>query len=137
MPQLIEFASHHFALVAAFFAILGALLVTLRQGADGLSPGQVVQMLNKDNALAVDIREESLFKAGRIINAVRVSAENLGTDGGPLKKHQQRPLVLYCETGASCAKPLQTLRRAGFAKVYRLQGGLVAWRGENLPLQSD
>ena len=137
MPQIIEFASHHLALVAAFFAILGALLVTLRQGADGLSPGQVVQMLNKDNALAVDIREESLFNAGRIINAVRVSPENLATDGGPLKKHQERPLLLYCETGASCAKPLQTLRRAGFAKVYRLQGGLVAWRGENLPLQTD
>jgi rhodanese-related sulfurtransferase len=137
MPQLIEFASHHFALVAAFFAILGALLVTLRQGADGLSPGQLVQLLNKQNALAVDIREESVFRAGHIINAVRVGPEQLGDDGGPLKKHQERPLVLYCETGASCAKPLQTLRRAGFTKVYRLQGGLVAWRGENLPLQSD
>ena len=136
MPQLIEFASNHFALVASFFAILGALLVTLRHGNDGLTPGKLVLLLNKENALAVDIREESLFKAGHIINSVRVSPENLGTDGGPLKKHQERPLVLYCETGASCAKPLQTLRRAGFTKVYRLQGGLAAWRGENLPLQS-
>jgi len=137
MPQLIEFASHHFALVAAFFAILGALLVTLRQGADGLSPAQVVLVLNKENALAVDLREEPAFKAGHIINAQRVSAGDLGEDGGPLKKHRERPLVLYCETGVSCVKPLQALRRAGFSKVYRLQGGLAAWRTENLPLQND
>jgi rhodanese-related sulfurtransferase len=134
MPQLIEFATHHFALIAAFMAVLGALLFTLRQGSDEISPARAVHLLNKENALPVDLRAEKDFKSGHIINAINASAESLGTEGGPLQKHRDRPILLYCETGANCAKPLQALCKAGFGHVYRLQGGLAAWRSDNLPL---
>jgi len=135
MPQLIEFASNHLALVAAFFGVLGVLLFTLRQAAHDLSPNRAVQMLNHEHAVPVDLRSEQDFNAGHIINALRVSPEAIAEGASALQKYREKPLLLYCETGASCPKPIQTLRKAGFTRVYRLQGGLAAWRNENLPLQ--
>ena len=135
MPQLIEFASNHLALVAAFFGVLGVLLFTLRQGAHDLSPARAVQLLNREHAVPVDLRGEKEFAAGHIINALRVSPEAVADGAGPLGKYRDKPLLLYCETGAQCMKPLQSLRKAGFTRVYRLQGGVAAWRAENLPLQ--
>lgn len=135
MPQLIEFASNHLALVAAFFGVLGVLIFTLRQGAHDLTPARAVRLLNHEHAVPVDLRGEKEFNAGHIINALRVSPEAIAEGASALQKHKEKPLLLYCETGASCMKPLQTLRKAGFNRVYRLQGGLAAWRAENLPLQ--
>jgi len=135
MPQLIEFASNHLALVAAFFGVLGVLLFTLRQAAHDLTPLRAVQLLNREQAVPVDLRSEQDFSAGHIINALRVGPEAIEQGANALQKHREKPLLLYCETGASCLKPIRTLRKAGFARVYRLQGGLAAWRTENLPLQ--
>ncbi len=135
MPQLIEFATHHLALIAAFFAVLGALLFTLRQGAGAISPAQAVQMLNKENALAVDIRPDEAFKGGHIINAVHVPGDQLADAAGTLQKYKDRPLVVYCEAGNASVQARQRLLKAGFTRVYSLQGGLTAWRSENLPLQ--
>ena len=81
------------------------------------------------------LRAMSANRAGHIINALRVSPEAIEQGANALQKHREKPLLLYCETGASCLKPIRTLRKAGFARVYRLQGGLAAWRTENLPLQ--
>lgn len=135
MPQLIEFASNHLALVAAFFGVLGVLIFTLRQAAHDLSPARAVQLLNHEHAVPVDIRSEKDFAAGHIINAVRVAPEAMADGAAALQKYKEKPLLLYCESGVSCLKPMQSLRKAGFARVYRLQGGLAAWRAENLPLQ--
>jgi sulfur-carrier protein adenylyltransferase/sulfurtransferase len=41
-----------------------------------------------------------------------------------------RPLVVYCHSGARSARATEMLRRAGLARVYNLAGGIDAWSRE-------
>jgi rhodanese-related sulfurtransferase len=138
MAQLIEFMGNHLALVAAFIGVLGALLYTLLQdgGSAALAPQRAVQFLNQENALPVDLRPEAAFKSGHIIQAVNVSAQDIAAGAARLAKHKDRPLLVYCDGGVQSAAAVKALKRQGFAKVCHLRGGLGAWRGENLPVDS-
>lgn len=135
--QLIQFATLHWQLVGAFFFVLTLLIINLLQHTGGgLSPQQVVQMFNKEDALAVDVRSEAEYRKGHILDAVHLPVGEVRSGHGKLGKDLARPLIVYCETGPRASIAAKDLKRAGFEKVFCLQGGLAAWRNENLPVQS-
>lgn len=135
--QLIDFATHNWLLVSAFFFVLTLLIINLLQDTrGGLSPQQAVQLFNREDALAVDVRNESEYRNGHILNAVHLPLNEVGKGHAKLGKDLSRPLIVYCETGPRSSIAAKDLKRAGFEKVFRLQGGLAAWRTENLPVQS-
>jgi rhodanese-related sulfurtransferase len=139
MARLIEFATNHPWLVSAFITVLLMLLWTLLKMAtgNGLSPAQSVQLLNREGALPVDVRSEASYRAGHIINAVRVDPAQLDEGLKKLEKYKSKPLLVYCDVGSGSAKVVTQLRAAGYASVFQLQGGIAAWRTENLPLESS
>lgn len=135
--QLIEFATHNWMLVGAFFFVLTLLVINLLQDSGGgLSPQQAVQLFNREDALALDVRGETEFRAGHILNAIHLPVSEVSKGVGKLGKDLARPIIVYCETGPRSAIAAKDLKRAGFEKVFRLQGGIAAWRSENLPVQS-
>lgn len=139
MAQLIEFIGNHLALVAALVGVLVALVITLFQGggSSAVSPQQAVLILNREDAVPVDLRAEAEFKAGHIINAVNVGAQDIAAGATRLEKFKSRPLLLYCENGTRAGSAVKTLRKLGFTQVHCLQGGLAAWRGEHLPVNTN
>jgi rhodanese-related sulfurtransferase len=46
-----------------------------------------------------------------------------------------RPLLMVCRSGSRSALATQQLLQAGRPMVANLQGGLIRWQGEGLPLQ--
>lgn len=136
MAQLLEFAGNHLILVSAFFFILAMLMVNFAQavGNKAVLPIEAVQLLNRENALPLDIRSADDFAAGHIINAVHIPAAEIKTRSGELKKSADRPILVYCASGTSSAAAVKELNAAGFETVYSLKGGISAWRTDNLPL---
>ena len=51
-----------------------------------------------------------------------------------LNKYRNKPVIVTCQTGATAAKAAGILKSNEFEKLYILDGGLAAWRKENLPL---
>ncbi len=136
MAQLLEFAGNHLILVSAFFFILVMLMVNFAQtaGSKAVLPIEAVQLLNRENALPLDVRSRDDFDAGHIINAVHIPAAEIKTRSGELKKSAGRPVLVYCATGTSSSAAVKELTAAGFEQVYSLKGGISAWRADNLPL---
>jgi rhodanese-related sulfurtransferase len=136
MAQLLEFAGNHLILVSAFFFILVMLMVNFAQaaGSKGVLPIEAVQLLNRENALPLDVRSRDDFDAGHIINAVHIPAAEIKTRSGELKKSGDRPIIVYCATGSTSLAAVKELTDAGFEQVYSLKGGISAWRADNLPL---
>jgi len=135
--QLIEFSSNHLLLVAAFAAILVMLIAgELRQRLSGINeigPGEATRMLNHDNAVIVDMREDKDYREGHIVNAVHTPASNSDAVQ-KLEKFRDRPVIVYCRSGNSSAGFCRKLRKQGFASVYNLAGGVLAWQKAGLPL---
>lgn len=135
IERLVEFSSNHPALVAAFVALL-ALLVAgeLRRRISGVvdvTPGEATRMINSNNAITVDMRPAGEFTDGHIANALNVTS---GANSAELDKYRNRPLIVYCNSGQKSVGMCNMLRKQGFAEVYNLRGGILAWRKSELPL---
>lgn len=91
------------------------------------------QLINHKNALVLDVREESEYKSGHVLNAKLLPLGKLGERIGELEKHRGKPIVVVCRSGARSANACALLGKQGFAEVYNLAGGMIAWQKANLP----
>jgi rhodanese-related sulfurtransferase len=109
----------------------------LRGGASGsqdVSPAEAVMLINRENALVLDVREENEFAGGHIPEARNIPLAKLAERAGELKKYQQKPIVVNCQGGVRSAKACEQLKKAGFTRVHNLQGGINAWNNAKLPV---
>lgn len=123
---------------AALAAVSGSFLLfeTFRQhsGGSSLSPVQATMMINREDALMVDLRDQNDFQQGHIPNAKHIPLAALEKRVGDLAKYKQSPIILCCGVGTRSAAAVGTLRKQGFEKVYNLQGGLNAWQQAGQPV---
>jgi rhodanese-related sulfurtransferase len=137
LHQLNEFAVNHVLLVSAFVVILAMLVGTeLRQRfgkVRDIAPGEATRLINHENAVIVDMRNDKDYRDGHIVNAVQVPADK-NAAAGKLEKYRDRPLIVCCRSGNQSLRLCNELSKKGFASVYNLKGGLHAWQQAGLPL---
>lgn len=136
MEQLSEFVINHWILATAFCTVLGLLLANLMSSAGGVGPQQAVNLINRDGAVVVDVRKAEEFSTAHIIGAINIPHSELDQAESRLRKHQNKPVLVCCASGGSSATAVRQLRRAGVENVQSINGGIAAWRQENLPLVS-
>lgn len=138
MNQLAEFFGHHPVLFTALAVIVVLFIaneiVGNLTGGKRLSPLEAVRLINDRDAIVVDLRPVADFKRGHILNALSIPAAKLGERATELGKTKDRPVILYCALGGVAQQGADQLRKAGFAEVYPIQGGLNNWMGASLPV---
>lgn len=109
-------------------------LINTRRFGPMVSSEQAVSLINKQNALVVDVRAQKDFKRVRIANSVNIPANEIQNRLGELSK--DRTIIVVDNSGNMSAAASKLLRGVGFTKVYVLDSGLVGWMGDKLPLES-
>ena len=109
-------------------------LINTRRFGPMVSSEQAVSLINKQNALVVDVRAQKDFKRVRIANSVNVPANEIQNRLGELSK--DRTIIVVDNSGNMSAAASKLLRGVGFTKVYVLDSGLVGWMRDKLPLES-
>ena len=139
MEQFVAFLADNAVLALVFLGLLGALVWTsLSSAAPGqISPADAVHLISRENAVVIDLRSDGEFRNGHIVNAVHVPFDQIESRLGRLGKYRQKPVIAACRTGQQSASVAKRLRSEGFEKVHRLQGGIVAWQGADLPLTKE
>ena len=136
--QLLDFLQNHWALAGAFFAFLLAFgLFELRTnliGPQRLSPSLATQFMNHRSASIFDLRDKSKFQVGHILNAQQVSQSEIEATLKNLKKSQDAPILLVCQTGHQSVVVGSRLKKQGYTEVACVAGGMHAWQAADLPL---
>lgn len=105
------------------------------------SAGQVVtaaeatQLINRRNAVVVDVRTADEFAAGHLPNAKHFPAD--GSDEKnqhALARNKETPIVVVCQSGAQSGRATTRLKQAGYSEVVYLEGGVAGWQQAGLPL---
>ncbi len=137
MERLIQYVGNHPVLAGAALVIaIVAVVMELRARTSSLmaiGPQDAIRLMNQ-HALVLDVRPAEAFAAGHLTGARNVPAEQLEQAGEMFKKYKGKPVVVYCDTGATSGSVARKLAQQGFTKAVNLRGGLTAWRAENLPL---
>jgi rhodanese-related sulfurtransferase len=106
----------------------------LRPGGKGVSVAEATLLINREDAVVVDVRETSEWSSGHIPNARHIALGQLGQRVGELDKVKSKPLIVCCATGNRSSSACGTLKKAGFEKVFNLNGGIRAWSDAGLPV---
>ncbi len=102
---------------------------------DEISPRELHGKLLNDGAdlQLLDVRSSVEFAESHIANAqsapitaLRQRLANLGLD-------LNRPIIAMCLSGHRSVPAYRLLKRAGYAQVYSLSGGMLAWWAARLP----
>ena len=138
MSDFIEFAQHNLLLFLALFAILGMLvggeILRKVRGVGTLHATEALRLINDQDAWVVDIRDGGEYKEGHIPQARHIPFAALRERLSELSKVGDKPLIVYCRSGAVSQSACALLKKNGVANVYSLNGGLPAWLDAHLPV---
>ena len=98
-----------------------------------VTPQELIRLMNQ-GALLLDLRAPEQYQAGHLAGARQMSGEQILKAGDTLKKHKEKAVVVYDDTGSLGASAVRQLAAQGFKRAVALRGGLAAWRADNLPL---
>jgi thioredoxin 1 len=81
----------------------------------------------------IDVRTPSEFESGHINGAVNIDWNADGFEKSMAQYQKEAPIYVYCLSGGRSGQAAQFLRQSGYTKVYELEGGMMAWRSNQLP----
>lgn len=138
MSDFTEFALQNWLLFLVLFAILGMLvggeILRKMRGVSALDAVGALRLINDRDAVIVDIRDAGEYKEGHIPQARHIPFGALQERLGELAKVKDKPMIVYCRTGATSQSACALLKKNGFADVHSLNGGLPSWLDAHLPI---
>jgi rhodanese-related sulfurtransferase len=100
-----------------------------------LPPGEFLSAYQKsEHSLLIDVREFFEYRKSRIENAINIPSMG-HTDIPADTIDKKTDLFFYCTSGIRSKRVAKTFFDRGFTSCYSLEGGIVAWRKEKLPVE--
>lgn len=135
MAQFLAFLAEQWVLVTGLVVCIVLLLQhESRKGGPSITPQQLINQVNQDDAVVVDLRDPAEFRKGHIVDALNVPHSKLADSLSELETYKDKPMILVCKLGQHSGMAGKTLAAQGFEKVSRLSGGIAQWQNAQLPL---
>lgn len=131
------FMSEQWMLVSVLLALVYVFMLSEQMKAGkALSTHQVTALINRDEAVLLDVRDAKEFQLSHIAGAMNIPVGALDTRLAELEKHRTKIIVVTDKMGQQASVVGRKLRRLGF-QVRRLQGGMGEWLAQRLPVVSQ
>ncbi len=135
VAQIFEFIGNHYILVSVFIFLLVAFTINEgKRGGAAITPNNLVNLVNREGAVIVDVRDKKEYGNGHIAGALNVPFSAIDSRVGELVPYKEKPVVLVCKMGQHAGSIGRKLRAQGFEDVRRLSGGMAEWGANSLPV---
>ena len=132
--EVVKFATQNLWLIGLALGSGAMLVWPLLRSGNSVSPNEAVMLINRGNALVLDVREDAEFAIGHIADARHIPLSQLQGRLGELQKWKDKAILVNCQSGMRSAKACVVLKKNGFGQVSNLEGGLAAWQSAKLPV---
>ncbi len=96
---------------------------------------EVKQVLDKKaDIILLDVRTPDEYNRGHLKGSVLLPVDTVLEKAASVLKDKKKTLYVYCLSGSRSVKATETLRQLGFANVFNMTSGLLAWRAKGYPL---
>ncbi len=122
-------------LLACFsgFMLFGNGVLGRLSGIKQVGPQEAVMLFNHEDALVLDVREQSEWADGHIAQAKHIPLGKLKDRTKELEKYKGKPIIAVCRSGNRSGHACGLLKKAGFENLHNLAGGMSAWDQAGLP----
>ena len=101
-------------------------------GAKPTPADELKKQMDAGTVMIIDVRPPANFEKETIPGAINVDLQQLGQKLNRIPK--DKPIVVYCRSGARSASAAQILKQAGYTDVDDL-GGLIGWASNGYPVK--
>jgi rhodanese-related sulfurtransferase len=135
----VQFASNN--ILPIFIAVFSGIMLLWSffgnrlRGIKEVDLAAALQLINHKNASVLDVREQSEYDTGHVLNSKLIPLGKLKERMGELEKYKDQPILVVCRSGNRSGTACFLLGKQGFAQAYNLAGGVQAWQKSNLPLE--
>jgi len=107
------------------------------EGVQHITPENALAELQNGTSILIDVREEQEFKLESIplnnvfyypMSGIVGQLSNIPTD---------KPIIVICNAGVRSSKVVNLLNRNGFPESVNLDGGIIIWKAQGLPIDSE
>ena len=130
-----KFLLDNWMLITVALASGLALLFPALNKGQGLSPQDMVQLMNREKAIVIDVCQPDEFARGHVVGAKNVPLGDLEAKLPQVAKNKSNPVVMVCQVGARSARAAATAQKLGYENVQSLAGGLKAWQAASMPIE--
>jgi rhodanese-related sulfurtransferase len=140
MDQIIEFARDNLILSGIWIALVVVLAYSfvspLLSKTKRVDNHGATLLINKKDAIILDIRPQKDFKSGHIVTARQLKPEEVrDANFSKLEKFKNTPIVVVCAMGNLATGAANKMAKQGFTDVNVLSGGMNAWQSAGLPVE--
>lgn len=139
LQEVISFISNHcilsFSWITLLYTVSTIVFKSYFSKIKEISCYEATRLINKEDAIVVDIRSGEDFSKGHLVNAANLTALQIKSGHfGDLEKHKKQPIIVICYNGSAAYEPAKNLNIAGFKHIVTLKEGIIGWNNEKLPL---
>lgn len=103
------------------------------KGGKTVSHHELTRMLNADEAVLLDVRDQKEYSAGHISGAMNIPYAKISEREPELQEFKEKAIVVVDKAGQHAGAAGRSLTKLGY-QVNRLSGGMTDWLNEKLPV---
>ena len=96
-------------------------------------------LVNKEDGVFVDVRAGANFDKSHIANSINITAADIKSGKTQrIESSKNKPIILVGrdKMDSEAFNSARILKQQGFSRVFTLDGGIMQWANENLPLSN-
>ncbi|GLR72337.1 rhodanese-like domain-containing protein [Agaribacter marinus] len=139
MDHILEFAQDNLILagiwVALIIMLIYSFIAPMLSAIKRVNNHEATLLINKEDAIILDIRAQKDFKSGHIHGAKQIKPEDVREGNfSQLEKDKNTPIIVVCAMGNLASGAANKMSKQGFSNVSVLEGGMNAWQSASLPV---
>ena len=84
--------------------------------------------------ISLDVRTAQEFAEGHLEKAININVESGNFENEIANLDKTATYAVYCRSGRRSAVAVDLMQKAGFTKLFNLDGGVIDWSASGYPL---
>ena len=103
-------------------------------GTKKVFPSKVPFLQKEQELFILDVSPSKSFETGHILGAINIPANKFSAEEKQFNAENNQTILVVDQNGMHAGGVANKIKKAGFANVLILDGGISAWQKENFPL---
>jgi len=117
-----------FVLIAFLLIAIGCKKNENNDTVELITVEEMDSLLKMGNVQLIDVRTPQEYANGYIEGAVNIDFRDKNFESLIEKVDKSNPVAVYCGRGGRSGKCSTFMKKAGFTKIYDLDGGITEWK---------